>query len=632
MPHHRPPTSPGLVALAALAAVLALAVGDPAAGGAGEADPGTPTPSDVCPPTDDPDEPPCNPTLSGPWWGASHRSSYAQASSPFPGPVDDDATARHVALPGIPIQLQFTPPDAQGTVAVWGSLINTQDSRAVVKLDHGTGELVDLYLPAEREDDPPPPATGGITGAYNLLDADGRFLVGRQRSIEVYEDAVAGDHRSPIALARRFELPDRALCRADDVVAGMTMTYDGHVAFVTEQGMVGVVPRQPDRMADAAVVVHAINGDACADPSVPVEDLELVSNSLAADEDGGIYVVTSAQVHRIDWDVATGALTPAWSTAYGVGATDSAIRLGAGSGSTPSLMGTGPDDDRFVVITDGQDVMHLVLLWRDDVPDGWEPVAPGADPRIACQVPVTFGDPAAERTLSEQSVLVSGYATFHVSDLLADESAFAGLDPDTANALAALEGGDRDQAPHGAERIDWDPEARTCRSVWANPDVSIPNGIPTLSRATGLVYGIGQRDGVWGVTGLDADTGEDRLWLPGPNEPCAEEALAGIDPAQRPGLDAVLARLPNSCENSFYAATEIGPDGSVYTGTFLGATSYLPRADPDPTTAPPGTATVAGDDGDDVVGGVRAWPLAAALALAAVTAVGVVVAVRRHRS
>ena len=64
----------------------------------------------------------------------------------------------------------------------------------------------------------------------------------------------------------------------------------------------------------------------------------------------------------------------------------SPIRLGPGSGSTPSLMGTKADDDRFVVITDGQALMHLVLFWRDEVPDDWEPIAPGKDPRIACEI------------------------------------------------------------------------------------------------------------------------------------------------------------------------------------------------------------------------------------------------------
>jgi hypothetical protein len=40
----------------------------------------------------------------------------------------------------VPIQLQFTEPYADGGIAVWGSLVNTDDDRGVIKLDHGTGD------------------------------------------------------------------------------------------------------------------------------------------------------------------------------------------------------------------------------------------------------------------------------------------------------------------------------------------------------------------------------------------------------------------------------------------------------------------------------------------------------------
>ncbi len=522
-------------------------------------------------------EPPCNPALPDAPWATTHRSSYAQGSSVLPGPgATGSVPTRHAPLPGVPISLQFSEPYEDGGIAVWGSLVNTTDTRAVVKLDHETGDVIDLYLPAEREAEPPEPTTGGLTGAYNMLDADGNFIVGRQRSLEVYADEVAGDRFSPIALVERFELPEDAFCRATDRIAGATMTYDGMVAFVTEQGNVGVVPRQPDRMIDSAVVTASLNGDRCADPNVEDAALESVSNNLAVDEDGGLYVVSSEQMYKLTWDADAGTLESTWSAPYETGGEASSIRLGAGSGSTPSLMGTSPDDDRFVVITDAQDLMHVVLFWRDEVPDGWEPIRPGADPRIACEYPVTFGDENATTSLSEQSVLVRGYASVIVNNALADESRFAGLPPQLANAQAALEGGNPDEAPRGFERIDWNPDTQTCESVWANDEVSVPNGVPTMSQDTGLVYGIGQRDGVWGVEALDFDSGESVRFIEAANEPCTEESLAGVDPSQRAALDVILERLPNSCENSVYAATEVGPDSSIYTGTFLGISSYLP--------------------------------------------------------
>ncbi len=529
---------------------------------------------ETCTTPDVVDEPPCNPALVDSPWGASHRNSYSQASSAWPGPdADTEVEARHVDLPGIPIQLQFSEPYDDDGVAVWGSLLNTADSRAVVKLDHRTGEVIDVYLPAEREDQPPEPGGGGITGAYSLLDRDGRFIVGRQRSLEVYADSVAGDRASAIELVTRFALPESAFCTDADRLVGATMTYDGMVAFATEQGVVGVVPRQPERMTADQVVTVSLNGDRCTDED---PDLEIVSNSVAADEDGGIYVVTSGAMHSVDWDPEAGTLSLTWTAGYETGTGRSAIRLGAGSGSTPSLMGTGADEDRFVVVTDGQDLMHVVLFWRDDVPGDWEPVRPGADPRIACEFPITFGDADAVETISEQSVLVRGYSTVHVNNKIVDESVIEGLAPDLASALAALEGGDPVQAPSGIERVDWDPTTRTCTSVWANDELSIPNGIPTMSASSDLFYGRGLREGVWGIEAVDYGTGESVAWFPARNDPCTEEALSAAEPAQRAALDAVVERLPNSCENSVYAATEVGPDGAIYTGTLFGATSHVP--------------------------------------------------------
>ena len=41
----------------------------------------------------------------------------------------------------------------------------------------------------------------------------------------------------------------------------------------------------------------------------------------------------------------------------------------------------------------------------------------------------------------------------------------------------------------------------------------MPNGIPSISEASGLVYGAGQREGQWGLEGLDFETGDSRVWV-----------------------------------------------------------------------------------------------------------------------
>ena len=44
------------------------------------------------------------------------------------------------------------------------------------------------------------------------------------------------------------------------------------------------------------------------------------------------------------------------------------IKMGFGSGSTPTLMGFGDDEDKLVVITDGAKRVKLAAFWRDEIP------------------------------------------------------------------------------------------------------------------------------------------------------------------------------------------------------------------------------------------------------------------------
>jgi hypothetical protein len=214
------------------------------------------------------------------------------------------------------------------------------------------------------------------------------------------------------------------------------------------------------------------------------------------------------------------------------------------------------------------------------VPDDWEPIAPGKDPRIACEIPVDFGTGATE-AISEQSVAVRGFSAVVVNDLLTNPTinppSMSPLAAAAQNLVSALEGGIPEKAPFGLERIDWDPVTRTCSTVWANSEISVPNGIPSISEASGLVYGAGQRDGQWGLEGLDFATGESRVWVEAGPGTCPQDNQ-GLLPLL-PGVGDVLEQVPDSCENSVYAATTIGPDGMMYQGTLNGMTRYVPETE-----------------------------------------------------
>jgi hypothetical protein len=217
-------------------------------------------------------------------------------------------------------------------------------------------------------------------------------------------------------------------------------------------------------------------------------------------------------------------------------------------------MGTG-NDDRFVVITDGQALSHLVLMWRDDIPADWQQIPGTKDRRIAAQVPVNFGDPFRQGTMSEQSVLVRGYGAVVVSndyrntDFLPDTSGNDLIDNLTNGITVALSGFQLHQ-PFGVHKFEWNPTTRQLETDWVNPDTSCPNGIPTMSARTNLFYCIGARHDAWTVEALDWDTGENRFYK-----------LIGWNPLF----------------NSFYAGTQIGDNGRIVSGTTLGVMELDPR-------------------------------------------------------
>ncbi len=466
----------------------------------------------------DSDEPPPNPFAADSPWPMTHRNPYCQASSPLPGPTDLSRTGPldFINSSAGLITVAFSGPYPDGSRVIWGSTV-LHVFKASPCPGGGYYERIfkdqfDLLHPDKA-----------ISGAYTLVDVDGTFFVPSGKRVYAYRDRIPGDPVSGVAERDFFEIPE-AWCHGEkDIIVGLTLTYDGMLAFATKWGTVGVVSRSFDK-------AHYLSlGE------------EEISNSVAADEDGGIYVVTGRMMYRVQWtgtDLTTEPARGGWSAGYETGDDSSGLRIGAGSGATPTLMGVG-DQDKFVVITDGQKLMHLVLFWRDRIPADWKQIPGTRDRRIAAQVPVTFGDSNATESLSEQSVCVRGYGALVVNNQLKI--------PTEGRLRAIFKSGDPAIAPYGAEKFEWDPVTRRLRSAWANRDISLPSGIPCMSAATNLVYDIGQRDGAWTMEALDWDTGAS-----------VSHAVMGH----------------KFRYNSAYAATEIGPGAGLYSGTFMGMVRF----------------------------------------------------------
>ena len=109
--------------------------------------------------------------------------------------------------------------------------------------------------------------------------------------------------------------------------------------FVTERGVVGAVDRRSGRIQVLRLE-------------------ETVTNSFAVDETGGIYLVSTDALYRLDLN-RTGAPRVTWREKYANTGEPKPGQVSPGSGTTPTLM-----NDDWVAITDNADPMQIVVYRR----------------------------------------------------------------------------------------------------------------------------------------------------------------------------------------------------------------------------------------------------------------------------
>ena len=370
-----------------------------------------------------------------------------------------------------------------------------------------------------------------LSGIYAVLDRDNRFYVAdKDGSITVYGDAVEGDASSEIVIKGQFQM----LSEAAGPTVGMNMTYDGWIVLPTEQGYLVAVSR--DLSEHRLVRLRHAEEEGTTPQGV---GYGWIRNSLAVDHAGGIYVASRNHMHKVIWTgdgLSTDEKDGAWTARY-------PNSTGRGTGSTPSLMGFGPED-RFVIITDGNTLMNVTLFWRDDIPKDWRQLEGAPSHRIAGLAPVTMGELNLSAIQTEQSAVVGGYGVFVVNNDPRNrpEKIPAGL-------LIGHLGSNPMFQPFGVEKFQWDPKTRRFASAWVNTKVSSPNAVPWVSLGSNRIYFIGARDNEWTLEALDWDTGKSDFHY--------------IIGDQR--------------FNSLYSGVVINDDGSVMYGTSWGRAKIRPK-------------------------------------------------------
>lgn len=332
------------------------------------------------------------------------------------------------------------------------------------------------------------------SGAYALIDLDGYHYTfyDLHHLVKSFDDNQVDRPMAPIKHSNVVAQLPANVAQGIDKILGINMTYDGHIVVA----------------ATGAVIVT--------DRELKVRDYRLfpgehVENSIAVDEHNGIYVVTSRNMHKLVWTgdrLSRSEEDGAWTTAYDVMPEGEALAMGAashGSGTTPSLLGFGDDEDKLVIISDGNpDNAQVVAFWRENIPEDFEQRPGTKSRRIAGQIPFSLS-----KTTVEASPVVHGNGVLVVNSTYPEPGP---IDMDLiSNAFLA---GTTRKAPLGIQKYQWLPDEDRFVESWSIADVDNTDWMPpAVSTSNGLVYIASKRDNTYEYFAADWMTGEKKaIW------------------------------------------------------------------------------------------------------------------------
>ncbi len=333
-------------------------------------------------------------------------------------------------------------------------------------------------------------------GNYVLCDKDNYVYSNAGTILVRYCLTDKNDPTKGITLAGQMDMTPHIF--ESYTLVGVSMAYDGYLIVASQYGLISV-------KRDLSAIVETYR----------LPEGQILTNSISIDENGGVYVASNSETpggqgvmqklickngHFSDKEA-----DGAWKATYDGGPAAPAIKMGNGTGSTPTLMGFGNEEDKLVVITDGAKRMKLTAFWRDAIPADAVPVD-AANPRLADKFEVSCGLPASTEWIqSEQSVVVGGYDAFVVNNINSiGKSA-------SDKIVGVLATGPVIEAPMGVECVNWNTKENKWESKWSRGDVSSISMIPAVSIPSEMVFVNGYYDNVgWDVSGLDWNTGATR--------------------------------------------------------------------------------------------------------------------------
>ncbi|WP_205959734.1 hypothetical protein [Flammeovirga aprica] len=325
-------------------------------------------------------------------------------------------------------------------------------------------------------------------GVYNLFDNEG-YHYSMYSGVNIMKSTDNNDVNAPQQLVKTANITDGLpadLAKNVTRAVGFGMTYDGHLA-VAAPGMVGLYSRDLDLKGYITF------------PG------EIVDNSIAIDE-SGIYVVTSENMYKVVWTgdkLSYDEKDGGWKAPYDTMDGEKAVAMGAlsrGSGTTPTLMGFGGDEDKLVLIADAdENGTKLVAFWRDQIPSNFKQKEGTKSRRIADQIRVDVSD-----LTIEPSPVVMGNRVVVINCTFPEPSETRG--DIFGNAMTS---GVTRHAPRGIQQFVWNTEENKFEKSWTNMTIdNTDTMVPHVSAKSNVIYFANKVGLNYEYTGLDWNTGE----------------------------------------------------------------------------------------------------------------------------
>ncbi len=430
---------------------------------------------------------PQNPWLSPDGTNSMHNDAYASDAYTVSGPLGKNLTVRSASY-GVRECATMAFDSHHRIVGLCGGL----EGFGMMVIDPVTLKPIsELRTSARNLVTSANPFTDICGGTYFFLDGDDvAYPTTGQKT--VLKIKVQPDGK----LLKQHEWSLASHVPAKDCLIATMPDWDGRIWFFTQQGTVGTI----DRETGAVQVTKLPDG-------------EQVTNSVATDETGGMYVVSTHALYRLD-ATAAGSPEVTWRETYDRGTRLKPGNLSQGSGTTPTLLG-----DRWVAINDNADPQTNVLVYDRRT---------GATDRLHCTQPVL----AANAGTTDNSLVAAGN-----SFIIENNHGYKGP---TSTILGKT-------TTPGLARVMVEDDG--CHVAWTNDSIA-PSSVAKASLGNGLLYAYtkpkspnGNVLDAWYFTAIDIRTGK-TVW----------SRLTGT------GIQ----------WNNHYAAIYLGPDGTAYIATLAG--------------------------------------------------------------